>query len=119
MEIRINKECLNFLKSKIVYAVIKSRHSNSTKYNVYVKYQTNSNSVDAIESWYCTCKAGMRTVGCCSHVASIIYFLSHGKYLEHIPNPNSKLTSIFPASNYKICLQKKKSVISKGKKANF
>jgi len=119
MEIRINKECLNFLKSKIVYAVIKSRHSNSTKYNVYVKYQTNSNSVDAIESWYCTCKAGMRTVGCCSHVASIIYFLSHGKYLEHIPNPNSKLTSIFPASNYKICLQKKKSVISKGKKSKL
>ena len=119
MEIRINKECLNFLKSKIVYAVIKSRHSNSTKYNVYVKYQTNSNSVDAIESWYCTCKAGMRTVGCCSHVASIIYFLSYGKYLEHIPNPNSKLTSIFPASNYKICLQKKKSVISKEKKSKL
>ena len=31
MEIRINKECLNFIKSKIVYAVIKSRHSNSIK----------------------------------------------------------------------------------------
>jgi hypothetical protein len=89
MEIRINKECLNFLKSKIVNAVIKSRHSNSTKYNVYLKYQTNSSSVDAIESWYCTCKAGMRTFGCCSHVASIIYFLSQGKYLEHIPNQNS------------------------------
>jgi hypothetical protein len=68
-----------FFKSKIFYVVFQSRHSNSTKHNVYVKYQTNLNSVDAINSWYCTCKAGMRTVEFCFYVSSIIYFLSNGK----------------------------------------
>ena len=55
----------------------------------------------------------MRTFGCCSHVASIIYFLSHGQYLKNIPNPSSKLTSIFPLSNYRICDNKNK--INRGK----
>ncbi len=102
LEFRINKECVNFNNSKIVYSIIRSRHIGAKKYNVYVKYKTEVNSLDGFESWYCTCKAGMRTVGCCSHVASIIYFLSFGKYLDHIPNPSSELTSIFPISNFKI-----------------
>ena len=76
-EIRINKECLNFNNSKIVYSIIQSRHIGSKKYNEYVKYKPLTYTLDGIESWYCTCKAGMRTVGCCSHVASIIYFLSY------------------------------------------
>ncbi len=69
-EFRINKECVNFNNSKIVYSIIRSRHIGAKKYNVYVKYKTEVNSLDGIESWYCTCKAGMRTVGCCSHVDS-------------------------------------------------
>ena len=113
VEIRINKECLNYASSKIIFAIIRSRHSGGQKYNVYIKYQPKSNNIQGIESWYCTCKAGMRTVGCCSHVASIIYFLSHGKYLINIPNPSSKLSSIFPLSNYRICGNKNK--INRGK----
>jgi hypothetical protein len=87
---------------------MRSRHCGGQKYNVYIKYQPKSNNIEGIESWYCTCKAGMRTVGCCSHVASIVYFLSHGKYLENIPNPGSRLSSIFPVSNYRICGNKNK-----------
>ncbi len=113
LEFRINKECVNFNNSKIVYSIIRSRHIGAKKYNVYVKYKTEVNSLDGFESWYCTCQAGMRTVGCCSHVVSIIYFLSYGKYLDHIPNPSSKLTSIFPISNYKICSKNKSKAIKK------
>ena len=58
----------------------------------------------------------MRTVGCCSHVASIIYFLSHGKYLKNIPNPSSKLSSIFPLSNYRIYGNKNKMIRGKDQK---
>jgi hypothetical protein len=71
-------------------------------------YLFKSNNIEGIESWYCTCKAGMRTVGCCSHVASIVYFLSHGKYLENIQNQGSRLSSIFSFSNYRICGNKNK-----------
>ncbi len=35
-------------------------------------------------------------------VTSIIYFLSHRKYLVNIKNHISKLSSIFPVSNYRI-----------------
>jgi hypothetical protein len=70
MEKSINKESVNYFKTRTLSVIIRSRHSNSTKYNVYVKYQPNSDSVDGIECWYCTCKTGMRTVGCCSHMAS-------------------------------------------------
>jgi hypothetical protein len=109
IEIRVNKECLNFKNSKILFSIIKSRHSSSTKYRVFCKYSPYSDTVDGIESWYCTCKAGMRTVGCCSHIATIIYYLSYGKYLDHIPNPSSRLTSIFPLSDYNSSNKNKKT----------
>ena len=96
LEIRANKENLNYKSSKIMFALIKSRHANKIKYKVYCKYQPAFDSIDAIESWYCTCKAGMRTVGCCSHIASIIYYFAHGIYLNSIPNPGEHLLTIFP-----------------------
>ena len=98
IEIRVNKQNLNYKSSKILFAIIKSRHANATKYKVYCKYKPNSNDVDAIESWYCTCKTGMRTVGVCSHVACIIYFFAHGKYLDYIPSVGGSLLSIFPTN---------------------
>ena len=90
-KIRVNKDNSIYENSKILFATIVSRHSNSTKYKVYCKYSANSDSIKGIEGWYCTCKAGMRTVGCCSHVAAIIYYFAYGK----IPNPSEDLPSIF------------------------
>ena len=58
---------------------VQSRHSNAKTYNTYVTYKSNNNSLDAIDSWFCTCKSGKRTVGCCWHVATKIYKLSLGK----------------------------------------
>jgi len=51
----------------------------STKYKTYVQYVPNKNDCDGIE-WYCTCLSGCRTVGCCSHIASVIYYLSNAKW---------------------------------------
>jgi hypothetical protein len=100
-EIMINKELAELKKSKIIYAAIQSRHSNSIKYKVYVKYAPKMTGLDSIESWYCTCKNGMRTVGCCSHVASIIYYYSCGKYLSQQADPAGNLRKIFPYSKKK------------------
>ena len=33
--------------------------------------------------WYCTCKAGMRTVGCCAHIAAVIWYLAIARYDKH------------------------------------
>jgi hypothetical protein len=59
---------------------IQSRHVNSTKYNSYIAYSTTNNNYTDIKSWYCTCKSGKRTVGCCSHISSVIYYLSNARY---------------------------------------
>jgi hypothetical protein len=46
-------------------------------------------------------------------------FLSHGKYLEHKPNPNSKLTSISQLAIIKSVSKRKNQLFQKEKKANF
>lgn len=59
---------------------ISSRHS-SKIYYTYVTYSEHfEDAEDSITGYYCNCKAGSRTVGCCSHVMVIIWFLSWARY---------------------------------------
>lgn len=69
-----------FKNSQLLFAQIRSRQVNSSKYNTFVKYKPFTSSVEGIQAWYCTCKNGARTVGCSSHVSSLIYFFSFAKY---------------------------------------
>ena len=86
---------LQFIKNVVCYYQLSSNYySNSIKYRVYCKYKSNIENLESIESWYCTRKTGLRTVGCCSHVASIIYYIAHGMSL---PKSGGDLESIFPA----------------------
>ncbi|CAF1095286.1 unnamed protein product, partial [Brachionus calyciflorus] len=80
--------------SKIVFAKIQSRHSNSLKYKIFLRFKPHSNNLDNL-SWVCSSKTGKRTLGCCSHVAALIYFMGYGRYhLENIPKPGIKLKKI-------------------------
>ena len=58
---------------------IQSRHTQSTLHTVWVKYSAQSSDGEKINGWYCTCKVGARVVGCCAHVASIIWYLGYGR----------------------------------------
>lgn len=57
---------------------MQSRFVKSKKHLLWIQY-----SETEIEGWYCTCKNGARTVGCCAHIASAIYYLSYYRYQEH------------------------------------
>ena len=81
-------------KSNVVKVRIPSRHINKKDYDVYIKYTPNIDSPESIEGWVCTCKNGKRTIGCCSHVCSIILLLSNIKDLNIFPKPAEKLLSI-------------------------
>jgi hypothetical protein len=81
--------------TRLLRSRIQSRHSNNTKYNSYITYSTNSNDANPINDWYCTCKSGKRTVGCCSHIASVIYYLSNARY-ETPKNGIFSIETIFP-----------------------
>ncbi len=69
---------------------VQSRHHNSEKYNVAVKYNDTK-----VLQYCCSCIPGLRNVGCCSHVAAIIWYLG---YARHQPGdllkPKSLVTKI-------------------------
>jgi len=40
--------------------------------------------MSGVTHYACECANGRRTVGCCSHIAAIIYYLSYARYLAKI-----------------------------------
>ena len=58
----------------IILLRFRSAHK-SCSYYTYVQFTSAQ-----IIAWYCTCRAGPRTVGCCSHVATAIWYLSYERH---------------------------------------
>jgi hypothetical protein len=75
-QLLINEKDIKLESSQLVCCKFYSRHKSQTLYTVYVLFDPNEASIKSISEWYCTCKVGARTVGCCSHVAALIYYLS-------------------------------------------
>ncbi|RVE41092.1 hypothetical protein evm_014257 [Chilo suppressalis] len=71
------------INGSLIRGRISSRHS-SKVYYTYITYSSLGNTEDSITGYYCNCKSGSRTVGCCSHVMVVIWFLSWARY-----NPDS------------------------------
>lgn len=67
----------------LIRVKMQSRFCKSQKHNLWIKFVENGTSPSSIISWYCQCKTGARTVGCCSHVATVLWYLS---FARHNPN---------------------------------
>lgn len=63
------------------------------EYQTFVEYDDKNNGYHSILGYYCNCQVGTRTIGCCSHVASVIYYLSYGRYQE-IEDPANTLSNL-------------------------
>ena len=63
---------------------VHSRHSNSTKYFLCVRFDENDND-DSIKNHYCHCKSGTRMIGCCGHVATLLWYLGYARHFERKP----------------------------------
>ena len=74
-ELMVGREAKDLLCVKI-----QSRHVSSRSYNVWIQYSSTNEGADAITGWYCTCPVGARLVGCCSHIAAVLWYL--GIYLH-------------------------------------
>ena len=57
---------------------IQSRNTSTRPYNLWIEYNTDTRN--RINSWYCQCKVVARTVGCCAHVASVLWYLGYYQY---------------------------------------
>ena len=97
-----NKHKLTQDGSKIISTKIQSRHSSAKQYRVYIRYlpisKTTTERPDHIKGWYCECKNGARTLGCCCHIAALLYYLAYARHVNHqsLKNPALFLNSIFP-----------------------
>ena len=78
---------------------VHSRNRCNTFYKVYVKYQPNGRGSDAITEYACRCKVGSRTVGCCSHITSVLWFLGCARYKGPIKRPACNNWKIFAPSD--------------------
>lgn len=91
---------------KLLLIQIYSRYRSQKYYNAFVLVDVskvrNENGVESFEiqdekavlGYCCECYSGLRTVGCCSHVMSLIWFTLYSKY-DRIPNPAGFLDNYF------------------------
>lgn len=78
----------------LLRARIYSRFRQSTKHQLWISFTpTNEENLagEPILGYYCLCKAGARTVGCCAHVASILWYLGYARHNENITYPSNQL----------------------------
>ena len=76
-----------------------SRYSNSKIHKCFVEYDPEKVSEESILGWYCTCQSGARTLGCCCHVAAVIWFLGYSRHNEpRLPNRRSLCDTIINAT---------------------
>ena len=72
------------VKPEIIKVLIRSRHIKKKTYKSYIHYKPHSIGCGGILRYCCDCPNGLRTVGCCSHVAAVIYYLSNARYKSKI-----------------------------------
>lgn len=77
---------------------IQSRHVQSLKYTLFIEYDPQKSGAEAILGWYCKCPSGARVLGCCSHVASVLWYLGFARY-ETFHFPASHLSGVFLDTN--------------------
>ena len=61
-----------------LFLFIITQHSNIVNIELYVPVY-----FLILLGWYCTCKAGARVVGCCAHIASVVWYLGWKRWQEN------------------------------------
>ncbi|XP_018394741.1 PREDICTED: uncharacterized protein LOC108773430 [Cyphomyrmex costatus] len=88
-----------------------SRFRNSTRHQLWISYiptdEQNETMEDGedenenpIQGYYCSCKSGVRTVGTCAYIASVVWLLGYVQYEKNVHYPSTRLIeSIQDAGN--------------------
>lgn len=78
----------------LIVANLSSRHRSGVKYETFVFFDNAKRGAEAIVSYCCGCINGQRTVGCCSHVMTIIYYFGYARHLDKIRAISTGLNSL-------------------------
>ncbi|KAL6431970.1 hypothetical protein ACFW04_007420 [Cataglyphis niger] len=82
-------------QSNVLKLQVPSCHINWKIYRCFLKYKPNNVGISGLLQYACDYENRGRTVGCCSHVASIVYYLAHARYLSKIFKPAEILSKMF------------------------
>ena len=78
----------------IACTYIHSRHSSTSVYKAWIQY---SFTDDPMQAWYCQCTAGAHTIEGCSHVDSVVWYLTFARYSNFKPTVDRrKLLQVLP-----------------------
>lgn len=78
----------------ILRAKLKSRHIGNRSYFVYIATGRGLQGRQAILGYFCFCAAGKRTLGCCSHVMTILWYLGYSRHQSHFEAPAAFLDNL-------------------------
>lgn len=73
---------------------IQSRHVQAKTYYVYVAIDPELNGREALPYYYCSCNIGNRTLGCCAHVMTIIWYMGFARHEPFIIPPAQGLQNV-------------------------
>lgn len=77
---------------------MKSRFVSRKSYKAYILVDLNGTGSEVIIAYCCSCKNGLRTIGCCSHVTTVIWYVFHID-ITKIKFPSSNLNSLLVNQN--------------------
>ena len=69
-----------------------SRFQNAVRHQLFISFNEQYNKRyegNAIVGHYCTCKTGARTLGSCSHVAAVLWYLGYARHEENVKYPST------------------------------
>lgn len=82
---------------------IRSRHISQKIYFVYILVDTTETGRAAIKQYCCNCIVGRRTIGCCAHVMTIIWYLSWARYQKPYCRPPCTVFRQYIGRKYRRC----------------
>lgn len=78
----------------ILRGKIQSRHIGRKIYYVYFIINNNNAGRHAIQQYYCNCIVGKRTVGCCAHVMTVIWYIGWARFEQDVTPPAQFLDNV-------------------------
>ena len=82
----------------LIRVKIRSRFTFTTIHNTWIQYSKNPNK--PITHWYCTCRAGARVLGTCSHTVSVLWYLGYAQHDQTALTKKSSMNLIKFCQNY-------------------
>lgn len=86
---------INVRTPLLIKSKLQSRFKSRVEHFQYILVDQEKEGEDSIVSMYCNCESGARTVGCCSHLMTVVWYLAYAhNHPVSFPNPGMSRLSV-------------------------